>query len=238
MTASGWMSASGWTVKAASGVTAAVVLGSCVALLAAVAVAQTVDRFSGRGPGGTGAFSVEGPWLLSWRVGSEFPMLAHLELHLYEEPSGRFVGLAVNHTGVGSGQKVIAEGGRYRIVVVGRSMDWAIVIEEARNEIAELLRDNPGLTRVQLVAPNVGLSPDIVAGIRAWQAEDESSLILRTEDGTRLRVRFYDNEPCPGLLDARNIFFVTAGMRSQIFNAILLEQGMRCYIGGISTIVE
>lgn len=225
----------GWTSRSA--ITA--IASLCGALGVATAAAQAVvERFAGSGPGSTETFTVEGPWLLNWRVGSEFPLLAHLEVHLYEEPSGRFVGLAVNYSGVGSGQKIIAEGGQYRIVVAGRSMDWAVEVEEARREVAELLRADPDLTEVSLVPPDIGLTPERLRSVQAWQAESESSMVLRTDQGMRIRIRFYDGAPCPGLLDAENVFFVTADLRAERYNAILLEQGTRCYIGSISEIVE
>jgi hypothetical protein len=214
-------------------------LGAAVAALGATAAAQSVvERFSGSGPGSTDDFTVDGPWLLNWNVTSEFPMLAHLELHLYEEPSGRFAGIAVNYTGVGSGQKVVAEGGRYRIVVAGRAMSWAVEIEKARREVADLLKSDPELSRMQILPPDTGLTPDTVRSIRSWEPEDDSTLIVRTDDGRSFRITFYDGEPCPGLADAQNVFFVTSSARAQTFNAILLEQGVRCYIGQVRTVVQ
>ncbi len=177
---------------------------------------------------------MDGPWLLNWRVSSDFPTLAYLEIHLYDAQTGRFVGLAVRHTGIGSGQKVIREGGEYRIAVVGRSINWGIKTEEVSEEVADLLRENPNLTEIQLVSPNVGLTRELLERISSWHSEGGRSLFLETDDGMTISVGFYGDAVCPGLQDAENIFFVTSDWRGTTFNAILLEDGTRCYLGGVA----
>ena len=53
-----------------------VVAVSAVLLLTAGAAAATpLVKFSGEGNGKTKEFSVEGPWLLDWKIESEFPDL-------------------------------------------------------------------------------------------------------------------------------------------------------------------
>lgn len=208
-----------------------------VALTAAAAHGQeVVARFSGSGPGNTEVFSVDGPWLLNWRVGSEFPTLAHVELHLYDARTGKLAGVALRRPGTGSGQRLIREGGEYRIVVVGTGIDWSLEIEEAPGTIAELLRENPDLETVDLVSPDIGLSRDIVSQIRSWRTDDGRTLTLETDDGRTLSVDFYGGGVCPGLADAENVFFVTSSLRGTLFNGILLENGTRCYFGGAARI--
>ena len=210
-------------------------LALCLALgLAATAATgqEVIARFSGSGPGSTASFQVEGPWLLNWLVSSDSPTLTHLELHLYDAQTDRLSGVALRHTGVGSGQRLIRDGGDYHIAVVGSGIDWAIEIEQAPEAVAELLRQNPDLTEVRLVAPNVGLSRDIVGQLRSWATEDGRSLVLETDDGRRISIAFYGDAVCPGLEDAHNIFFVTSGLRGALFNGIVLESGTHCYFGG------
>jgi hypothetical protein len=194
---------------------------------------EVIERFTGSGSGRAGPFRADGPWMLTWRAGSAFPMLAEFAVHLYDARSDRFVGIAVSHTGVGSGQKVIAEPGQYRMVIIGRHVDWAIRIDEAPAELADFVRRRPDVTRVTLVPPRTGLARDVVDSIRTWRAEDDETLVLTTEEGATVRVRFYENVACPGLSETGNIFFVTSSEDRNLYNAILTEEGTRCYIGRI-----
>lgn len=204
-------------------------------LMGTWATAQTsVERFNGSGPDSTSSFRVDGPWLLNWGVSSDFPTVAHLEIHLYDAQTGRFVGLALRHTGIGSGQRLIRESGEYRIVVVGRSIDWRIEIEEAPENLAALLRENPDLTEIQLVSPAVGLTREVVERISGWSSADGRLLLLETDYGTKISAGFIGDAVCPGLEDARNIFFVTSDQRGMLFNAILLEDGTRCFLSGLA----
>lgn len=195
-----------------------------------IARGEVVARFSGSGPGSTEPFRTEQPWMLTWGVNSEFPMLSHMEIHLYDVNTGRHVGIVDRHSGIGNGKKLIREPGRYRLSIIGQSIDWDIVVQTAEQELAEIIRDNPNVTEVRLLSPNAGLVRELVEKLAGWQAEDEKTLLLRTEDGIRVRARFYDGESCPGLLKTRNIFFVTSDYRADNFNAIILEDGTRCYL--------
>lgn len=112
-------------------------------------------------------------------------------------------------------------------------MDWRIEINEVSENLAVLLRENPDLTEIQLVSPNVGLTRELVSRISAWRTEDGRSLLLETDDGMTISAAFHGDVICPGLQDADNIFFVTSDRRGMLFNAILLEDGTRCYLSGV-----
>ena len=208
----------------------------CLSLSVASHAQDVAARFSGSGPQSTASFNVEGPWLLNWRVGSDYPTTTYLEIHLYDAQTNRLAGIALRHTGVGSGQRLIREGGEYHIAVVGSGIDWAIEIEQAPEAVAELLRQNPDLTEVRLVAPDVGLSRDIVGQLRSWATQDGRSLVLETDDGRTISIGFYGDVVCPGLEDAHNIFFVTSSPRGALFNGIVLEDGTHCYFGGAARV--
>jgi hypothetical protein len=205
----------------------------CALSVAGAVIAQqaVIERYTGSGSGSAGPFGTEGPWMLTWSARSEFPTLAEFAVHLYDARSGRFLGLAVNHTGVGNGQKAILEPGDYRLVVVGRSVDWSIRIDDAPAEIAEFMRRRPDVTRVNLIPPRTGLRRDQVSAVSAWSADSDDLLILRMADGSQLRVGFHEGVSCPGLSATGSISFVTSGTSADLFNAILTEEGVRCYIG-------
>ncbi len=190
-----------------------------------------LERSTGSGSGNVGPFRTDGPWMLTWNAQSEFPALAEFAVHLYEARSGRFVGVVVNQTGTGSGQKAILEPGEYRAVVIARAVDWSVRIDEAPREIADFMRRRPDVSRVDLVPPRTGLVREDVEAVRGWAAESDYLLILNLADDRRLRVRFIDYGACPGLTETADISFVTAGRDRDLYNAILTQEGVRCYIG-------
>ncbi|MEJ2090551.1 MAG: hypothetical protein P8Y69_19295 [Gammaproteobacteria bacterium] len=132
--------------------------------------------------------------------------------------------------GTGHGERLIPEAGTYRVVVTGRNVDWAVEIEPASEDLAALIRDRPDLKRVQLVEPGTGVSSDLVQSATGWRAEGETALLLDTGDAGVVRIPFNGGSTCPGLADSHNVFFVTAGFDSTVFNAILLENGTRCFL--------
>lgn len=211
----------------------AIIAGLCVLLAGPAATSQPVlHRYTGTVPGGTPDFHVKGPWLLNWSAVSEFPLMANLELDLYDANTGRFVGTVVQEPGNSSGEKIIKEGGRYRLAASGQNTKWSVQIQEAPASIVEALKKHPDATRVRLVAPDFGLPAAIVHGVKSWQAgKEDKTLHLTLADGSTLRTTFYGGAACHGLHKSADIFFVTAGIQGDKFNAIMLENGTRCYLG-------
>jgi hypothetical protein len=192
------------------------------------------EVFSGDGSASTSTFRMDGPWSLTWQSSSEFPRLVHMEIHLYDAARGRQVGVVAQQTGVaGRGERLIREAGEYRLSVIARNVGWRIRVEEAEAPIVDLLAKNPNLSVVRLVAPNTGLARELINRIASWQAEDDQTLLLRTSDGRRFSASFSGNTRCPGLVTTASVYFVTADLNGDIFNAILLEDGTRCYLGGV-----
>lgn len=215
--------------------------GLCVLLAGSLAEAQVaapsqhtaVHSFHGSVPGKTPDFEVQGPWTLQWSSTSEFPLMANLELDLYNVDTGRFVGSVVQHSGNGSGEQIIKEGGRYYLVASGQATKWTVKIGEASQNVADFIKQHPDAHVINLVAPDFGLTPDLVHSVTGWQASaDDKSLLLMLKDGSAVRTTFYDGVACPGLKDSDHIFFITSGIQGDKFNAVMLENGQRCYLGG------
>lgn len=194
------------------------------------AASDDVHRFSGTAPGSTGVFRMDGPWTLSWNAASEFPQLAFMEMQLYDAETNRFLGLVAQRDGTGHGERLIPRAGAYRVVVTGRNVDWAVEIEPVSEDLAALIKRRPDIKRVQLVEAGTGVSSELVQSATGWHADGETALLLDTGDARVVRIPFHGGSTCPGLADSHNVFFVTAGYDSTLFNAILLENGMRCYL--------
>ena len=115
-------------------------------LLAPIANAQSLVReFSGTGDTQTAEFSVEGPWLLDWRLDGEYSAMLALEIHLVEARGGRHVGRVLRTQRRGNGVKLFEEGGVYRLRISSTLARWRVRIEQLTEEEAELYtprRDN------------------------------------------------------------------------------------------------
>ncbi len=204
------------------------------AAAAAGAAGDSVQSFSGSAPGGTEPFKVQGPWLLSWNASSEFPNMAYLDLQLYDADTDRFVGEAVKNYGTGSGEKLIRQGGHYRIVANGGWVNWSVKIQPAPENLSSFVAQHPDIREIQLTEPHTGLASSVVKHLQGWSSEGNQALLLKSETGATTRITFYGDGTCPGLEDARNIFFVTSRYNTDLYNAILLENGTRCYLGSVN----
>lgn len=194
------------------------------------------ETFEGSGAGSTEPFHMDGPWTITWGTRTEFPMLAYLEIHLYDARTGRHLGVIAKDAEVEGGEKIIRGGGDYRISTVGHTIDWWVRVEPANRTVAEELKAKPDLREVLILAPDAGVERGVVDHLKSWSAASDRSLTLRTDDGRSLSVSFYGDTSCPGLMSTRNIYFVTSGLRGDIFNAILLEDGTRCFLGGVAPV--
>ncbi len=117
-----------------------------VLLIAPVANAQNLVReFSGTGNAETAEFSVDGPWLLDWRLDGDYSAMMALEIHLVEARGGRHVGRVLRTQRRGNGVKLFEEGGTYRLRISSTLARWRVRIEQITEEEAELYtprRDN------------------------------------------------------------------------------------------------
>lgn len=213
------------------------------ALVAAgsAAAAPTEDptyRFTGTAPGKTEAFEVKGPWSVSWTAASDLPELAFMELHLYDANTDRFLGLLAQIDGTGQGERVVREPGQYRIVVTGRNTRWSVNVSPVDGDLAALVESRPDVQRIQLVQPGTGLSRELLNEATGWRADGEKAVLLTTRDDTTVRIPVHEGTVCPGLPDSRSIYFVTTGFNTDLFNAILLEDGTRCYIDNPVPLLE
>lgn len=108
-------------------------------LLASSATGKNLVReFTGTAATTTAEFSVEGPWLLDWRLDGDYEQFIALDIALIESPSGRHLGRVLHTKFRGNGVKIFNEGGVYRLRVSSTLAKWRIKIEQITAEEAEL----------------------------------------------------------------------------------------------------
>ena len=117
-------------------------------LVTSVATAKSLVRdFSGSGNTTTADFTVEGPWLLDWRLDGRYESLLALDIALIDAKTGRHVGRVLHTKYRGNGVKLFQEGGTYRLRISSTLADWRVKIEQITPEEADQYtprRENTG----------------------------------------------------------------------------------------------
>ena len=99
--------------------------------------AELVGKFTGSGSGETAEFEVRAPWLLDWRVNSDYPQMLGVEVSLIDAKFGTHVGYVLKTKHAGNGVRLFDEGGRYLLKVDATMARWVLKVEQLSREEAE-----------------------------------------------------------------------------------------------------
>jgi hypothetical protein len=111
-------------------------LAACAAVSASQA-GELVRQFSGDRSKETVEFEVEAPWLIDWRVNSEFPSSMGISVVL-RNASGAYEGLVVKTKAPGNGVRLMQQGGRYSFKIDATVANWTLKVEQLTPAEAEL----------------------------------------------------------------------------------------------------
>ncbi len=114
-------------------VTAALIL----LITSAVSSKSLVREFAGDKPTTTAAFTVDGPWLLDWRLDADYEQFVALDIALIEARTGRHLGRVLHTKFKGNGLKLFTEGGTYQLRISSTLARWRVKIEQITPEEAE-----------------------------------------------------------------------------------------------------
>jgi len=103
----------------------------------AAQASELVRQFSGDRSTQTAEFEVEAPWLIDWRVNSDFPNSMGVAVVLLNA-SGAYEGLVFKTKTPGNGVRLIRESGRYSFKVDATVANWVIKVEQLTAAEAEL----------------------------------------------------------------------------------------------------
>lgn len=108
-----------------------------------VAAGELVREFKGTGNTTTAAFSVESPWILDWRLDSDYESRIALDIVLVDAETGQFIGGVKsgprnNITYRSNGVRLFHTGGRYKFRISSSLARWTLRIEQLTEEEAEL----------------------------------------------------------------------------------------------------
>ena len=102
-----------------------------------LAAEELVREFRGERSTETAEFEAEAPWLIDWRVNSDYSESMGFDVELVNAPMGDHAGRVVKTKRRGSGLRLVNESGRFRLKVESALAYWTIKVIQLTPEEAE-----------------------------------------------------------------------------------------------------
>lgn len=109
----------------------------CLVAGAAIAQESQTFEFEGSSSSTTSTFDVQAPWVLDWRVYSDFPQAMSVDIALLDAVSGLHQGQVLQTKEVGDGVKLFNQSGSFKLRVNSDLARWHVIIAELTEEEAE-----------------------------------------------------------------------------------------------------
>jgi hypothetical protein len=108
------------------------------ALVSSAQAGELVREFSGSRSTETAEFEVRAPWLVDWRVNSDFPRSMGIAVTLAHGATGFHAGNVFKTKSPGNGLRLIEESGRFKFKVDSAIADWTLkVIQLTPGEVEQ-----------------------------------------------------------------------------------------------------
>lgn len=99
---------------------------------------QLVREFSGSRSTETAEFEVKAPWLIDWRVNSDFPSSMGIAVSLAYGGTDAYAGKVFKTKHPGNGLRLMEESGRFRFKIDAAVADWTLkVIQLSPDEVEQ-----------------------------------------------------------------------------------------------------
>jgi len=99
---------------------------------------ELIVEFNGSGSRTTAEFKVQGPWILDWRINSEYTRMLSFDLDLVDGRTGVLKGSILRTKRLGNGVRLFNESGSYRFRINGSFIDWHLKVKKLTEAEAEL----------------------------------------------------------------------------------------------------
>jgi hypothetical protein len=111
----------------------------CILLLTTeLALAKELVReFRGSRSTTTVVFEVRAPWILDWRMMTDFPGQMAVDISLVEAGSGAFQGSVLKTKWPGNGVRMFDQGGKFQFKIISSLAEWTLKVEQLTREEAE-----------------------------------------------------------------------------------------------------
>jgi hypothetical protein len=93
-----------------------------------VQASELVRTFSGSRSTETAEFEVKAPWLVDWRVNSDFPNSMGIAVSLAYGGTGVHAGKVFKTKSPGNGLRLVEESGRFKFKVDAAITDWTLKV--------------------------------------------------------------------------------------------------------------
>ncbi|MBT8048357.1 MAG: hypothetical protein HKN57_11320 [Xanthomonadales bacterium] len=109
-----------------------------LALAADAPAGELVREFSGTRSMETAEFDIKAPWLVDWRVNSDFPSSMGISVTLASGGTGVHAGTVFKTKAPGNGLRLIEESGRFKFKVDAAITNWTLKVIQLTPEEVEL----------------------------------------------------------------------------------------------------
>ena len=112
----------------------------CLCALAATGPASAermIAEFQGSGNQTTTEFRVQAPWILDWRINSDYNKMVSFDLDLVDGQTGMLQGVVVRSKALGNGVRMFNTSGRYKLRINASFIRWHLKIIQLTPEEAE-----------------------------------------------------------------------------------------------------
>jgi len=114
-------------------------VAALVLILAAVPAGaeELIVEFKGSGNRTTAEFKVRGPWILDWRINSNYTHMLSFDLDLVDGQTGVLKGSVLRTKTLGNGVRMFNQSGSYRFRINGSFIDWHLKVKKLTPAEAE-----------------------------------------------------------------------------------------------------
>ena len=95
-----------------------------------VGAEELLVEFQGRGNRTTAEFEADAPWILDWRINSDYEHQVSFDLDLVDARTGVLKGSVLRTKRLGNGVRMFNESGRFRFRINGSFINWHLKVKE------------------------------------------------------------------------------------------------------------
>ena len=99
---------------------------------------ELVAEFQGTGNQNTMAFEVKAPWILDWRINSDYNKMVSFDLDLVDGTTGVLEGNILRAKALGNGVRMFNTDGKFRFRINASFVRWHLKVKQLTPEEAAL----------------------------------------------------------------------------------------------------
>lgn len=113
------------------------IMFAALAVTVSSSAEELVAEFTGSGNRNTAVFEVKAPWILDWRINSDYNKMISFDLDLVDGTTGILQGNILQAKGLGNGVRMFNTSGKYRFRINASFIRWHLKVIQLTPEEAE-----------------------------------------------------------------------------------------------------